>query len=256
MTTEAASPAAPRRRLRRGTLYAAWGLAAAALLLLIAVGLAAISVAHEAQPAHDVLEAQFTTSYIAPAPAQRDVYDMWTDATRRRVRLTLLSARQTLYYQRGRSGAWYVYAQRATGGAWSALRLSPRQQPSALSLDGVRRFFAALQRKAVRGTVERVGLRGRLATAFLSQGVMWPFPAVGPTTVWLDGVTGLPMQFRAVIASGAGAHQVFITTVDRLRSVRSTTLSYDFFTPPTANSSPWDRFVQLIRHWLHPAGSH
>lgn len=243
-----------RLRRRRGWVYLAWGLVLLALLAVLLVGLAAITVAGEAVPSHDVVEARFTTISLSPhSPSVRGSYEMWFDSRQQRVRLAFGAPGQgiqTVYYWRDNKGSWYVYGRRAVQGSPGYLPLMRRQQPALLTEDGVRRAFALLHRRADPATVSRVALRGRVVTAFVTASVTWPFRADAPTRVWLDEVTGLPLQFRSSVSNGpetGSAITTVLTSVDSLHTVPTTTLPSGFMQPPNTNPSPWEHLLQFMR---------
>lgn len=249
-----ASTARERTRRGRGWVYLAWAVALLALVALLAVGVAALTVAGEAAPAHGVVEARFTMLNLVPhSPSVRASYEMWFDPTRGRVRLALGAAGQgvqTVYYWRDSKGAWYIYGRRSARGSLGYLPLTRLQQPALLAEDGIRRAFALLLRHADPATVSRVALRGRVVTAFVTNAVTWPFRADGPTRVWLDDATGLPLQYRSSVKNGpdiGSAITTLLTSVDSLRTVRSTTLPSGFMQPPNTNPSPWERLLQFMR---------
>lgn len=225
-----------------------WSVALLAMAALLAGG-AAVAAAVQQRPApHAVLDAVFTTrGYVANGPAPRAVYELWTDAALSRARLQLRSNGQTLYYLRDGSGVWYAVG-RASGSPWQRTRLAAVQQPSLLSQDGVRRLFAALRRRAGRAAVP-TALHDRMAVAFPSTAVTWPYRYVGRMTVWLDAVTGLPLQFRGTELDGKDTATV-MTTVDRLRTVNSSSLPSGFFAPPDQRPSLWESAVRSVAAWL------
>jgi hypothetical protein len=239
-------PAARRIRVRRAAV-------AVALILVIALGLGGALVAQALRarvPPHLVLYARFSTDDALPAATARpDVYELWTDPTRGSVRMRLERNGDALYYQRSSTGAWYVVDRPSPRAPWQRIRLLPGQEPSLLTERGVRALFARLRKSAGAALVTPVDLRNHLAYAFPSGGVTWPYRYVGATRVWVDGVTGLPLQYRNVVVGGTQP-VVILTVVGDIRTVSSTSLPADFFTPPTQAPSPWDRFVQSVASWL------
>lgn len=226
---------------------------AVALILVVALGLGGVLIAqalHERVPAHPVLYARFSTDDALPASTARsDVYEVWTDPTRGSARMRLARNGDALYYQRSSSGAWYVVERPDPRAPWQRIRLLPGQEPSLLTERGVRALFARLRKSAGAAVVTAVDLRNHLAYAFPSGDVTWPYRYVGTTRVWVDGTTGLPLQYRNVVVGGAEP-VVIITVVDDVRTVSSTSLPADFFTPPTQVPSPWDRLVHSVAAWL------
>lgn len=241
------SKAVTRRPRARRVAVLAWSAALLAMAALLAGAVVAAAIQQRPAP-HAVLDAAFTMrGYVANGPAPRVVYELWTDATLSRARLQLGSNGQTLYYLRDGSGVWYAVG-RAAGSPWRRTRLAAVQQPSLLSQDGVRRLFAALRRRAGRAAVP-TALHDRMAVAFPTAAVTWPYRYGGRMTVWLDAVTGLPLQFRGLVTAGTEAATV-MTTVDRLRTVNSSSLPSNFFTPPDQHPTLWESAVRGVASWL------
>ena len=226
---------------------------AVALILLVALSLGGALVVQALRrqvPAHPVLYARFSTDDALPAATARpDVYELWTDPTRGSARMRLERNGDALYYQHSSAGAWYVVERPSARAPWQRIRLLPGQEPSLLTERGVRALFARLRKSAGSALVTPVDLRNHLAYAFPSGGVTWPYRYAGTTRVWVDGVTGLPLQYRNVVVGGTQP-VVILTVVDDVRTVSSTSLPADFFTPPTQAPSLWDRLIQSVAAWL------
>jgi hypothetical protein len=238
------------------------GLALAIAVLLLGGGLLAVWALGNVSPPHPVLYARFTTaSSLATVGGVRAAYQLWTDPTIASARLRLVQTGESIYYVRTSSGmgmpsgvgtssgAWYSIGRSGPRAPWQRTRLVSGQEPSLLTMQGVRALFAGLRRRAGAAMVTPVDLRNHLAFAFPAAGVTWPFRYVGLTRVWLDAATGLPLQYRNVIVGGKEPVEV-LTVVEDVRTVSSATLSRDFFTPPDRPLSPWDQLTQRVAAWL------
>ncbi len=242
-------------------LRLAWIAAFAALALLVAASVLVVAAVRDRPQPHTVLDARFTSTGLAPGSRPTHV-EVFTDSVLRRVRVTLSDPSnapdrwQTLYYLDLTNTTGTVVARDRPGAPWRRGAIKPAQEPALLTREGVRDLFASLLQRAVPGTTESVGIGSRLATTCVTTGVSWPFRSVGPVRVWLDGVTGLPLRFRvetalAPRASGSPATvDGYVTVVESLRTLSSTSLPSDFFAAPDQPPSPWQSLANGIAHWL------
>lgn len=203
---------------------------------------------------HAVLDARFATSTDSvDGHAEGDQFELWVDGTAQRARLLIAPDRPPLYYVRDGAGAWYVFGRPSARSPWRRTRLPAGQAPALLTRQGIRAYFARLRARAA-GAAVPVDLRHHLAYAFVTSGLAWPFADAGPTTVWLDALTGLPLQFRDRLGVGASEVDV-ITIVESISTGTSSALPADFFTPPGQNPAPWAGALRWVTSWLHGIGT-
>lgn len=242
-------PAPCDARKTRASRPRTWA-AVAALALLCAGGtLMAVHSLAQAQPSHAVLDARFASSIVGTGGAARNQFELWVDSTAQRARLLIAPGRPPLYYLRDGAGTWYTIGRSSAQAPWRRMCLAAGQAPSLLTIQGLRAYFARLRARAA-GHAVPVDLRHRLAYAFDTSGLTWPFPDAGPTTVWLDGLTGLPLQFRDRLGTGT-SEIAAITTVESISTRASSALPAAFFTPPSQNQSSWADALQQATSWLH-----
>lgn len=246
MSVEHAPSDGRKRWARRPRGWATMAMAVAALALLCASGaLMGVRLLARAQPPHSVLDVRFAGSI---GGAQRAQFELWADTTAQRARLLIAPDQPPLYYVRDGAGAWYAIGRPSARAPWQRTRLAAGQEPSLLTMQGLRAYFARLRARAA-GSAVPVDLHQRLAYAFTAPGLTWPFPDAGPTTVWLDGLTGLPLQFRDRLGAGANESET-ITTVESIRVRVSSALPADFFTPPGQNRASWADALRRVTSWL------
>ncbi len=228
---------------------ALWILATVAGLL--SLGGAAIVAAALGEPppaAHDVLYTVLRTRTSLPdGRLIHGTVRLWTDPTSSAALIQTSVPRMVLYYQRQRAGTWIATGRTGNRGRWQVSDLPAAQVPSLLSMDGLRRYFAALRSRAAQ--VTPVDLNHHLADAFQMPGLRWPFYQPDLTTIWLDHRTGLPLQFRNVFPSAQG-RVVVITTLPELRTIPSSRLSADFLTPPNQRLHGAGRLLRRVQDWL------
>ncbi len=230
------------------------------LAALVAVGLLVVGAGRDRPPPHTVLDVRFTSTGLAPGARPTHI-EVVTDPVWRRARVTLSDAptvsgaageSRTLYYLDLTGAGGTVVARDRPDASWRRGALKPAREPSLLTREGVRGLFASLLRRAVPGTTESVGIGNRPATTFVAASVTWPFPSTEPVRVWLDDVTGLPLRFRVGTAPGSPrAVDGYVTVVDSLRPLSSTSLPPDFFAPPDQPPSPWQSLADGLARWLH-----
>jgi hypothetical protein len=227
---------------------AAWGITFAALVVTVAVSIVVVAAVGSRPREHTILEARLTTrTYLADGAGSQGAVTLWVDPARQRARMHISGAASDLYYLRSPDGAWVSVGRSGPDRPWVRARLAVSQVPSLLDLAGIRATFEHL-RAASRAAVP-VDMHHHLAFAFTAPAVPWPFRSSGPVTIWLDGATGLPLQFRVQLGAGRTA-AVALTTVDELLMVSSTTRPPDFFTPPDQPPSAWDALLGQVRAWL------
>lgn len=242
-------PPRPRGAARRGL---AWALA-----IIVAVGIVGViggvliaQALGERLPPHPVLYARFATDNSLPTAAGTPhVYQLWTDPTLSSARLRMVGNGDTIYYVRSSAGVWSVVGRATPRAPWQRTRLLAGQEPSLLTEQGVRALFARLKKNAGAALVSPVDLRNHVAFAFPAAGVTWPYRYVGTTRIWIDAATGLPLQYRNVVIGGKEPVTI-LTVVDELRTVSSTRLPADFFTPPDRRLSAWEQLVHGVAAWL------
>ncbi len=199
---------------------------------------------------HSVLHTRLTTWSMARRdPRVASTVDLWTDPALARARVDIQPDGRTVYYRRASAQGWTAIVTQGRSPDRHEYRLAPGREPSLLTEQGVRDFFARLRLRAPADTVTRVAWRGHPATTFVAGGSAWPFPYAGRLQVWLDDTTGLPLQFRIAAVDG-GARVDYLTVVDRLVSVPSTGLAPTFFDPSGAGATHWSSLAQGLAHTL------
>jgi hypothetical protein len=237
------------RPLRGLIVRVLWVLAlVAGLLLLGGAAIVAAALTTPPPPTHDLLHAVLRTR--TSLPEGRLIYgtvQLWTDPTASAALVQFSVPQMVIYYQRERAGTWASTGHTGGRGRWQVSELPSAQVPFLLSMDGLRRYFAALRSRAAQ--VTPVDLNHHLADAFQMPGLRWPYYQPGPTTIWLDHRTGLPLQFRNIFPSGKGS-VVVITTLPALRTIPSSRLSADFLTPPDQRLHGVPRLLRRVQDWI------
>jgi len=190
----------------------------------------------QSRTAYPVLDVRLTTTIVSVTPPYtgRSTGESWTAPALGRVREAPVSGPGVPdYYVRDGVGAWLyiVYAPSGSAGRWRRVA-PPGGRPPALLTEGqVAALFNRLRAEAGARGVSRVGLDHRMADTFTTHGLTWPFRYDGLTRVWVDAVTARPRQLRITTRQGATTITTLMS-IDRMRTIPSTSLLDSFFTPP------------------------
>jgi len=224
----------------------------AVLAVISAVAVLSAVVGFARQPrmsaAFAVLDVRMTTTIVSTSPqvVERSGGELWTAPTLGRVREASVSPPGPAdYYVRDRSGAWIYVAYEQAGSAGRWRRVATARPPSWLTARQVDALFIRLRAEAGVANASRVAMGSRMAATFTTRALSWPYRYSGLARVWIDDVTGQPRQIRVMTKRG-GATVTILTTIDRMGVIPSTTLPADFFTPPDAPATLWDR----VTRWL------
>jgi len=224
----------------------------AVLPVIIAIGALSAVVGFTRQPrtgaAFAVLDVRMTTTIVSTAPqaVERSVGESWTAPTLGRVREAPVSPPGPAdYYVRDHAGAWTYVAYVATGSAGRWRRAATAGPPSWLTEQQVDALFIGLRAEAGAANVSRVAMGNRMAATFITRALSWPYRYSGLVRVWIDDVTGQPLQIR-IRTRLNGNTVTILTTIDRMGVIPSTTLPTDFFTPYDGTSTLWDRMTRWL----------
>lgn len=242
----------PRWAVRRGAPLGVLG------SMVVVMGMMVVVESARARgAAYTVLDVRMTTTVMASplsTSAGGASGESWSVAEPGVVREAPISASGPAgrpdYYVRDRSGAWshIAYVSRGTSGDWRRGAAPDGAPTSVLTERDVDRLFLRLRRQANRKDVSLVALDNRMAATFTTHALTWPFRYSGLARVWVDDITGEPRQIRIRGAFGASTGAVTVLTkIDSIRTISTATLPDDFFAPPDARPSPWDRLAR----WLH-----
>lgn len=143
---------------------------------------------------------------------------LWTNPARALAHLSIAPSgygglSTEIYYARDAHGQWWETIKEVSTRHPVRLAIAATAAPAMMTYQALQSLFAPLVARATPSNL--VGLHNRMAIMIDVTSLLWPFHYEGTARLWLNYVTGLPVQFRYQV--GTPAHPVMaIAVVEKL----------------------------------------